>query len=384
MSDSPSFTSVLFVVRHFHTNMFPMVRALTDAGLRVHVVCEMPDRWYAASGITPEVVDAAALDRTRVDSILDTSSPDVVVLRDLRRGPRLLARRAARRGARTVFYNQAPLNRGRRLGAVVHDLVRFAGRVVLRLPVRRVTPVIGPPEGTRTLAARHLPFPMPVTDGARDRQWVADGVPTVLCVGKFDHPRKRHDWLLDAAEQLDVAFRIVLVGGGPRQLRNNRPTPQFPQGKATGYRQYYERLMERATTGPLADRIELHVDVDHAQMATLYRRADVFALPSRDEPIAISPMEAMAAGAAVIVSDSNGACSYLTHDHDALIFDAEDRAAFTDCLRRLVSSPDEIRRFGQAALHTVESHHDPDDYLQRFTHAIAPRPRRRRHGRTSK
>lgn len=368
-SDAPA-VRVLFVVPFIHTNMTPLVAALTSGGVSVTIVCPPGDITHAPTTATTIERDPHAMTSEEADELVAELAPDLVVLRATEGRFPSLARSAQRRGARAVFYNQAPFRRERGAGPASHDLLKLVARVARRLPVRRITPVAGPPDGRPTLMTKHLPFPMPVTDGADHRRYAADGTPTVLCVGKLDHPRKRHDWLLDAAEEIDSRARLIIAGSGPRRLRNNAPTREYPQGKATGYRQYYERLVERCQDAGRPGPVELLHDVPYADMPALYATCDVFVLPATREPFAISPLEAMAAGAAVVISDANGALSYVTDGVDGMVFDAGCYEDFRDRLGQLLASPGDIERLGRAAVATVRERHNPAHFPDWFREEI--------------
>jgi glycosyltransferase involved in cell wall biosynthesis len=56
-----------------------------------------------------------------------------------------------------------------------------------------------------------------------------------------------------------------------------------------------------------------------AGIAAFYRSCDVFVLPSLVEGFGLPPLEAMACGAAVVVSDCGGPREYARHDHNARV-----------------------------------------------------------------
>ncbi len=370
-SARPPVRHALFVVDFIHTNMLPVVSALRGGGVVVTVVCRTPGIAGPHLEVAPIVLDPDRVTADDVAGLLDDLRPDVIVQRARCGRFPLFARLGARRGILTVFYNQAPALRRRGARHAADDAARFIGRIVHRLPMRRVTPVLGPKDGHSTIRSRHLPFPMAVADAAHHRDYFRGGHVTIACVGKLDHPRKRHDWLLDALEQIDVPFRLLIVGTGPRPLTNDRPTAEYPQGKATGYREYYERLIERCRTPRRSGVVEVLQDVPFDQMAEIYRQCDVFALPAADEPFAISPLEAMAHGVAVLVADTNGATTYVEDDVNGRTFDASSLEDLTARLASLVTSPVDVARLGQAAAASVRRDHDPAGYPDVFRATVA-------------
>ncbi|MEU9336751.1 glycosyltransferase [Streptomyces sp. NPDC048290] len=130
------------------------------------------------------------------------------------------------------------------------------------------------PNGVDT--ARFRPAPV---DRAALLPDVAPGAPLVVCVGRLC-PQKGQDVLLTAWRSVRdrvPGARLVLVGDGPDRER-------------------LEALDGGALfTGPVADPVPW------------YRAADLVVLPSRWEGMALAPLEAMACGRPVVVSEVDGA-----------------------------------------------------------------------------
>lgn len=74
-------------------------------------------------------------------------------------------------------------------------------------------------------------------------------------------------------------------------------------------------------------------------VAAFYRSLDLFVLPSRDhDPCPLAPIEAMACGVPVILTDACGTAGYLEHGNDALIIPANSRGALRAAILRLQSN----------------------------------------------
>ncbi|MFA6636815.1 MAG: glycosyltransferase family 4 protein [Candidatus Omnitrophota bacterium] len=70
-------------------------------------------------------------------------------------------------------------------------------------------------------------------------------------------------------------------------------------------------LQEYVRNEGVADKVEFAGVVPHEDMPGLYRRADVFVLPSLNEGMSNSLLEAMASGLAVVTTDTGGASGFL-------------------------------------------------------------------------
>lgn len=207
--------------------------------------------------------------------------------------------RAARWTHRIVCVSEAERRRGERAGvrarwSIVHngvDVARYAS---------------GP---GRALARTALGVP------AR--------VPLVVCVGRLCR-QKGQDTLLAAwprvASRVPDA-RLVLVGDGPDAAALRAAAPPSV-----------------TLAGPVTD------------PAPWYRAADLVVQPSRWEGMALAPLEAMATGRPVLLSDVDGARESLPPGQDAYcLVPPGDPTALADALVRLLQRPILRLALGQRA-----------------------------------
>ena len=135
---------------------------------------------------------------------------------------------------------------------------------------------------------------------------------------------KHLDLLIDALAVLQRdgyprTARLVLVGDGPDR----------------------ERLLARAAAvAPSRTHMVGHLD-SPAALATHYASADVFVHPNPHEPFGIGPLEAMAAGTPVVVSDRGGVRTY-AHEGNAWLA-RPDGAAIAHAIRQAAAGRDESR-----------------------------------------
>jgi len=163
------------------------------------------------------------------------------------------------------------------------------------------------------------------------------GRPVILFASKLQR-RKHADHLLEAYARLCAA------------------TPQPPpylliigDGEERG------RLESRARELGL-DGIRFLGFRNQSELPAFFALADVFVLPSRHEPWGLIVNEAMAAGCAVIVSDEVGAHADLVTDGvEGFVFPVGDIGALAASLARVLSSPEQSRRMGEAARARVAS-----------------------------
>ncbi|MFD6276444.1 glycosyltransferase family 4 protein [Streptomyces sp. NPDC060209] len=156
---------------------------------------------------------------------------------------------------------------------------------------------------------------LPLLDG------IPAGVPLAVCVGRLSR-QKGQDVLLRAWRTAAVSgARLVLVGDGPcgGELRRTAPPGVLFAGASTDVRPWI-----------------------HA--------ADLLVLPSRWEGMALAPLEAMACGTPVLLTDVNGARESLPPGHlPHCLVPPDDPGALAAALTTLLSDPALRAELGRTA-----------------------------------
>ncbi|GAA3234429.1 glycosyltransferase [Streptomyces lavendulae] len=356
-----------------------LVRAQAAAGLRVLVGCPPGGRltddaraagaevltWRAGRspgpGLPAEVLGAARLIRH--------VRPDLLHLHSAKAG--LAGRIAVRGRVPTVFQphawsfdavggaTAALAMRWERAGARWADRVlcvseseRRAGEaegITARWSVIRngvdldhFRPAHHDPDRERAEARAALPLPASLT---------GDG-PLAVCVGRLC-PQKGQDVLLRAWPELlgNVPnARLALVGDGPDAERLRRTAPPA-----------------------------VHFAGAAADIRPWLRAADLVVLPSRWEGMALAPLEAMACGRPVLVSDVSGARESLPPGQGRLcLVPPEDPTALAKALGRLLTEPRLLTELGEQAQQHARTEFDvrrTTDAVTGLYHELLGRPR---------
>jgi starch synthase len=95
--------------------------------------------------------------------------------------------------------------------------------------------------------------------------------------------------------------------------------------------------------------------LSHSQLAAVYRSASAFVLPSVEEGMALSVLEALASGLPVVVTPNTGAADVITHGREGLIVPARDAAALAEALRELYEDEPRRRAMGESAVETARA-----------------------------
>ena len=241
--------------------------------------------------------------------------------RDLAARPAWLRRRIAamfQRAARVIVL-------GERDRAIVQQALGVPGDRVLVL--HNAVPDPGPPP-VRT--SRSGPVQLVFLGHLDDRK----GVPELLDALAAPALRER-DW------------HLVMAGGGE--------TARFAQ---------------QVFACGLAERVTLTGWLPHARVYALCRDADVFVLPSHAEGQAMSLLEAMAHGLAIVTTPVGAHLEAVTDEREALIVPPGDPAALCAALLRLIDDRDLRATLGSAARRRYCGNFDADQYRKKLDQVI--------------
>lgn len=153
----------------------------------------------------------------------------------------------------------------------------------------------------------------------------------VLCAGNWVERKGIHD-LLDAVATLpENAVTLHLAGD---------------DGAETAYA---ARLRARIQQPDLAGRVVTHGMVPREDIAALYNRSDIFALPSRREPYGTVYGEAMAFGLPVVGWNAGNLPHLVSHGREGLLAEPGDVPGLAEALRCLAEDEPLRSQLGAAA-----------------------------------
>jgi glycosyltransferase involved in cell wall biosynthesis len=176
-------------------------------------------------------------------------------------------------------------------------------------------------------------------DGFSGQELRGDSSSTILCVARLLAGKGVFE-LVQALPlvQRKASCRLVLVGDGPEATR----------------------IRALAEDQGVADSVKFTGYVGGQELASLYRTADVFALPtSMPEGFPTAILEAMAAGLPIVTTASRGPADHLAEGRNALFVPAHDVGALTRALIRLLRDDELRREMGDANREKVREF-DPD------------------------
>ena len=174
-------------------------------------------------------------------------------------------------------------------------------------------------------------------DGITPKEdYSSTGEVKLLYVGRLEK-QKGLDVLLPALAKLSSAlkWKLAIVGDGP----------EWPVVAAL------------AARFALIDRIELHGWQGWNSLPEIYRSADVFVLPSREEGMPAALLEAMATGLPVVSTRVAGAGEAVLHGKTGLLAPPDNSEALADALTQMIADPTRWEAMGRAGRARVESYY---------------------------
>jgi len=155
----------------------------------------------------------------------------------------------------------------------------------------------------------------------------------ILCVGRLLPVKAQHILIsaIDMLVQEGRDLRLHIVGGGPDR----------------------EVLEREVSQRGLQKRVILHGFTPQDKLETLYRQADIFALPSFAEGVPGVLMEAMAMAIPCVSTWVAGIPELIRSGIEGLLVPPSDTQALADAIRHLVTDPDLRLRIGQAGRQRV-------------------------------
>ena len=103
--------------------------------------------------------------------------------------------------------------------------------------------------------------------------------------------------------------------------------------------------------------VELKRDLPREEVFELYRKSDLFVLPSSDEPAAVSHLEAMAFSLPVISGDDNGTADYIENGVNGYIFRDQDAEDLYQKIAEIIEKTENIPKMGAKSYELVLKNH---------------------------
>src|SRR5256885_15766713 len=189
---------------------------------------------------------------------------------------------------------------------------------------------------------RPLVAPMPVSTDLFEPGDSRDGQ-RLLFVGRLN-AQKGVDHLLYALSEMKTKASLDIVGDGPDR----------------------EDLVRLARDLGLTPRVRWHGQVPQTRLPDLYRQAAAVVVPSVDEGLGLSAVEALLCETPVVAFDSGGLRDVIQHEKTGLLVQPGDRAALAKTLDNLLSRDGRGAHLGKAGRLYALSTFAPESAARRY------------------
>lgn len=344
----------LFIVPRYHTNQYFWSKTLIDNGhtVRYFVLSTYTVEWYDV--LDPielphsPIVGSEAFQFSELYREMKAYAPDVVISRGFKWYTFQAFFAARLLGIKSLLYNQAP----KFTTTKPRQLLLRALRMVRLAPSLRITPVRGEGKYDDT-SARYVPFVADFPFTIHEKEYMRSGAVHIVSVGKLDVARKNLGLFLKAVRRIKNSYPVMAtIAGGSKE-------GSIPQA-----------LLDQINELGLEEIVTVRQNLSQNEMVDLYKKSDLFVLPSSNEPAAFSLLEAMNFALPVICSDTNGTRCYIKEGENGYIFKSNDAEDLASKIEGIISERDTIERMGKKSFELVKDKHAPHRFVEQMEKII--------------
>jgi glycosyltransferase involved in cell wall biosynthesis len=119
---------------------------------------------------------------------------------------------------------------------------------------------------------------------------------------------------------------------------------------------YVRAIHRQVARAGLEGRVRFHGERSGRELEALFRRAQLFALPSDREAYSLACLEALGFGLPILATSAGGLAEMVTSGREGLLLPSDDTAAWADALRRLGEDRGALGAWAAAALARYQDH----------------------------
>ncbi|WP_432356953.1 glycosyltransferase family 4 protein [Sporosarcina sp. UB5] len=369
---------ILFVAPRFHTNQYPIVETLINHKHEVSFFAQYIGASEDHSLVEPKVfgynllfkfinILKKNLQRNGQDQYkfernygfpsiikyykaIKKFSPDIVIVRDRTLFSLLTFSICKSLKINTILYQQVPKYSSNKTEGTNTMYDKFRKTIYKSVvPKTMVTPINGKSENNRftSKSIYYLPFIMKVDRRVKQKSFFRNNQINILSIGKFI-PRKRHMLLIKVIEELKELYNIKLTIIG--------------EVSTDSHKSEYKKAVQYIDENNLNEIVEIKTNLEYTDVQNEYLLNDLFILPSINEQLGVSILEAMANKLPVICSDSAGAKDYIDQGSNGYVFKSDDSNDLKDKIISIIGEKSILKKMGENSLELVETRYSPERY----------------------
>ena len=157
-------------------------------------------------------------------------------------------------------------------------------------------------------------------------------------------------------------YNIDVIIAAAARLQQERDGVHF---LFAGYEGDPAPFLEKARAAGLTERTHFVGRIPHEEFAETLAACDLFVSVPSVDATAVSLLEAMACGKAIIVSSLASSLEWIENERNGLVVPPRDEDALLDAMRRLASDGTLRQRFGEESVHIVRARADHEKNMEK-------------------
>ena len=199
---------------------------------------------------------------------------------------------------------------------------------------RRAKRVVAVSEFTRQLALQHYSVAVQVIPNGADVTHLAPAEikvntpPRLVFAGRFVYQKNPVAIVQILSQLKDLNWQCTMLGDGPM----------------------FEDVKREIGKADMRERFDLPGWVTPEQVLEHFSKSDILFMPSFSEGLPVVGVQALAKGLAIVASRIGGFLDLVDENKNGYLIDVQDKDAFADILRKLISDTDLLFQFRAASL----------------------------------
>lgn len=375
---------IVYVASRYHTNQIPVVKGWIDRDDEVIFLSQFQSGSEDYSLLTPRIMGYSRIFQKihsgytflqrkklkeaaipayfkaqfgfpsfkKIANFLKVEKPDVVIMRDRCVYNAVVNHYCKKYKISAILYNQTPFFEEKEDKTdIFHQVIRKA------CPTLRMTPVYGQ-DGENKEIKQHVhfvPFVVnPVVSIQEKEHFLGDKI-NILCIGKYEK-RKHHIELLETVANLEnrKEIQLTLVGECSRE----------------SHQAYLERLEKCVREVGMEEQVKICQNFSLEQVYEVYKKTDLFVLPSTGEFASISQLEAMSCSVPVICSSTNGTGNCVVEGETGYLFTDKDFLDLKEKIKVATKNREQLLQMGEKSYRRIEEAYNFEKYYNKIMRMI--------------